>query len=170
MTDAAQTGFVDPTKLSFAQFGELGRSGPVHMLNLVKFRKQAIGEDDTIASGAEACNSHARESGPVFQRLGGRQDWVGTPELMLIGPESEVWDLAFIAEYPDKDAFVAMVREPDYRKVVRHRRVAVADSHLIRMDPGVPGAHFSMMCSMRAEGEPVSLLNESRRAASFLQA
>ena len=146
MTDASPTGFVDPAKEDFARFREMDRPGPVHMLNLVKFRKQAVYEDGAIATGAEAYNSYARESGPVFERLGGRQVWVGTPELMLIGPQSEAWDLAFIAAYPDKDAFVAMVRDPDYRKAVRHRQAAVADSRLIRMEPGVPGAHFGMMC------------------------
>jgi uncharacterized protein (DUF1330 family) len=145
MTDDALTGFIDPTKEEFARFREMDRPGPVHMLNLVKFRAQAAYDDGTVATGAEAYASYARESGPVFERLGGRQVWAGTPELMLIGPQSEAWDLAFIAEYPDKNAFVAMVRDPEYRKAVRHRQAAVADSRLIRMEPGIPGAHFGAM-------------------------
>ncbi len=142
MTDDAPTGFVDPTSEDFALFRQMDRPGPVHMLNLVKFREQAAYDDGTVATGAEAYASYGRESGPVFKRLGGRQIWIGKPELMLIGPKSEAWDLAFIAEYPDKDAFVAMLRDPDYRKAVRHRQAAVADSRLIRMQPGKPGAHF----------------------------
>jgi uncharacterized protein (DUF1330 family) len=63
---------------------------------------------------------------------------------MLIGPESEAWDIAFIAEYPGVDAFVQMPRDPDYRKAVRHRQAAVADSRLIRMRPGVPGEGFGI--------------------------
>lgn len=147
MTDDASIGFIDPTKEAFALFRGLERTGPVHMLNLVRFRRHATYEDGTIATGAEAYANYARESGPVFERLGGRQVWAGTPELMLIGPDSEAWDLAFIAEYPNKDAFVAMVRDPEYRKAVRHRQAAVADSRLIRMEPGVPGAHFGTMSS-----------------------
>ncbi|SOE18644.1 uncharacterized protein SAMN05877838_3579 [Hoeflea halophila] len=143
--DDTPGGFVDPTKETFAEFRALDRSGPVHMLNLVRFREQADYEDGTVATGAEAYASYARESGPVFERLGGRQVWVGKPELMLIGPQSEAWDLAFIAEYPDKDAFVAMLRDPDYRKAVRHRQAAVADSRLIRMEPRLPGARFGEM-------------------------
>jgi len=38
-----------------------------------------------------------------------------------------------------------MLRDPDYRKAVRHRQAAVADSRLIRMQPGKPGAHFGDM-------------------------
>jgi len=142
MTDNAAGGFIDPTREAFAQFRQMDRPGPVHMLNLVRFRDQAAYDDGTVATGAEAYGNYARQSGPVFERLGGRQVWVGKPELMLIGPESEAWDLAFIAEYPDKDAFVAMLRDPDYRKAVRHRQAAVADSRLIRMQPAEPGAHF----------------------------
>lgn len=142
MTDETSNGYVDPTREAFARFREMDRPGPVHMLNLVRFRARAAYEDGTVATGAEAYASYARESGPVFRRLGGRQVWIGKPELMLIGPQSEAWDIAFIAEYPDKDAFVAMLRDPEYRKAVRHRQAAVADSRLIRMEPARPGAQF----------------------------
>lgn len=140
-----EAGFVDPTREDFARFREMDRPGPVHMLNLVRFRERAAYDDGTVATGAEAYSAYARESGPVFKRLGGRQVWAGKPELMLIGPQDEAWDLAFIAEYPSADAFVAMLRDPDYRKAVRHRQAAVADSRLLRLQPGVPGAQFGEM-------------------------
>jgi uncharacterized protein (DUF1330 family) len=133
---------IDPTKESLRAFREMAREGPVHMLNLLRFRDRAAYDDGTEATGAEAYAAYARESGPIFARLGGRQVWLGTPELMLIGPEAERWDLAFIAEYPSVAAFVAMLRDPDYRRAVRHRQAAVADSRLIRMQPQAPGALF----------------------------
>ncbi|MEO1397674.1 MAG: DUF1330 domain-containing protein [Pseudomonadota bacterium] len=134
--------YIDPTRETFGQFREMQRFGPVHMLNLVRFRDKAAYEDGTVATGAEAYAAYARESGPIFQRLGGRQVWIGTPELMLIGPQSEQWDTVFVAEYPSVDAFVLMLRDPEYRRAVRHRQAAVADSRLIRMHPGSPGATF----------------------------
>ena len=72
---------------------------------------------------------------PVFKRLGGRIVWSGKFDLTLIGPESEYWDICFIAEYPDADAFIAMLRDDDYRKAVKHRQAAVFDSRLIRTQP-----------------------------------
>ncbi len=78
--------------------------------------------------------------------------WVGTPELTVIGPPDEQWDLAFIAEYPSVDAFVAMLRDPDYRNAVRHRQAAVADSRLIRIWPGVPGPCFGEMAVQSDSG------------------
>lgn len=136
------TGYVDPTREDFAQFREMQRDGALHMLNLLRFRDRAAYDDGTVATGAEAYRAYARESGPIFARLGGRQVWVGTPELTLIGSSDERWDLAFIAEYPSVDAFVAMLRDADYRKAVRHRTAAVADSRLIRIRPAVPGPNF----------------------------
>lgn len=150
MTDETAKTFIDPTKDSFARFRALDRQGPVHMLNLLRFHAVAAYDDGTVATGAEAYRSYARESGPIFKRLGGRQVWVGRPESMLIGPQTESWDLAFIAEYPSVAAFVEMLRDADYRNAVRHRQAAVADSRLVRMEPGEPGAEFGDMSPGRS--------------------
>ena len=135
-------GFVDPTKESFGRFKDLPADQPIHMLNLVKLRASAAYPDGRKASGLEAYRAYARESGPVFSSLGGSQVWIGRPELTLIGPESEAWDIAFIAQYPSGAAFVAMLRDPVYREAVKHRQAAVADSRLIRLAPAIPGAMF----------------------------
>lgn len=136
------TGHVDPTKEAFGRFKDLARDQPIHMLNLVRLRKRAAYPDGREATGLEAYRAYARESGPVFQRLGGRQFWVGTPELMLIGPADERWDLVFIAEYPTGQAFIDMLRDPVYREAVKHRQAAVEDSRLLRLKPGQAGATF----------------------------
>ncbi|KRS13088.1 hypothetical protein XM53_08010 [Roseovarius atlanticus] len=138
-------GHIDPTKERFALFREMDRPGPVHMLNLIRLRPVAAYEDGTQATGAEAYAAYGRDSTPVLRDLGGRIVWAGQPELMLIGPADEAWDIAFIAEYPSVAAFVGMLRDPEYRKAVRHRQAAVADSRLIRMRPGVPGVGFGDM-------------------------
>ena len=82
------------------------------------------------------------ELAPIFEALGGRQVWAGSPEVVLTGPSDERWDLAFIAEYPNAGAFLAMVTNPDYREWVKHRTAAVADSRLIRLAPLTPGEGF----------------------------
>jgi uncharacterized protein (DUF1330 family) len=133
---------VDPTKEQMAAFRALGRPGPIHMLNLVRLRDKAVYEDGREATGEEAYRAYARESGQVFQRVGGRQHWLGRFELTVIGPADERWDKAFIAEYPSSEAFVEMLRDPVYREAVKHRQAAVADSRLIRFEPTTPGAVF----------------------------
>lgn len=136
------TGHIDPTKETFAAFRANDRPGPVHMLNLVRFRDKAAYPDGREATGAEAYAAYGRESDPVFQRLGGRIVWRGSFELMLIGPTAERWDECFIAEYPAVAAFVEMLRDPVYREAVKHRQAAVLDSRLIRLAPKPGGAGF----------------------------
>jgi uncharacterized protein (DUF1330 family) len=136
------TGFVDPTKDTFAAFRENARPGPVHMLNLIRIREHAAYPDGRTASGTQAYDAYSHESAPVFSRLGGRIVWRGQFELMLIGPTEEKWDVCFIAEYPSVAAFVEMVRDPTYREAVKHRQAAVVDSRLIRLAPLAAGASF----------------------------
>jgi uncharacterized protein (DUF1330 family) len=125
--------YIDPTKETFAKFRENDRPGPIDMLNLVRLRERAAYPDGRAATGAAAYASYGRESGPVFQRLGGNIVWRGAFELMLIGPADERWDLCFIARYPSVAAFVEMIRDPVYREAVKHRQAAVEDSRLIRL-------------------------------------
>ena len=135
--------YIDPTKDQFKEFREHTRSGPVHMLNLVRLRERAQYPDGRNASGAEAYAAYGRDSAPVFQRLGGKIVWQGKFELMLIGPATgENWNHIFIAEYPSVAAFVEMIRDPVYREAVKHRQAAVADSRLIRLAPMSTGTHF----------------------------
>ncbi|WP_424984349.1 DUF1330 domain-containing protein [Microbulbifer sp. S227A] len=119
------------------------REGPVHMLNLVRLRAQAAYPDGTVATGQQAYASYGRLSSPVFARVGGRIVWRGALEQVVIGPQDERWDLCFIAEYPQPGAFLAMLKDPDYRAAMAHRQAAVADSRLIRMAPLGAGSAFS---------------------------
>src|SRR5689334_23477695 len=102
-------GHIDPTKEIFAQFRENDRPGPIHMLNLVRLRQHAAYPDGRKASGAEAYAAYGRESGPVFEWLGGRIVWQGRFELILCGPAEERWDHCFIAEYASVAAFAVMI-------------------------------------------------------------
>ena len=137
--------YIDPTKEQFAEFRAKQRTGPIHMLNLVRLRAQATYPDGRDVTGEAAYRAYARDSGPVFARVGGKQFWVGQFEHMLIGPTNERWDHVFIAEYPSVDAFVAMIRDPEYREAVKHRQAAVQDSRLIRLKPRMPGKTFGEM-------------------------
>src|SRR5690606_19489093 len=117
--------FIDPTRETFGDFRGLAEEGPIHMLNLVCLREQAAYPDGRHASGDEAYRAYGRESGPIFRRVGGKIVWTGDFRLMLIGPGDERWDRCFIAEYPSGAAFVAMVKDSDYRRAVIHRQAAV---------------------------------------------
>lgn len=127
---------------SFSAFRDIARDGPIHMLNLVQLNPRAEYEDGRDATGKEAYAAYSKESAPIFARQGGRIVWSGRMDHMLIGPADEHWDLCFIAEYPSADAFVAMIKDPDYRKAMIHRQAGVKTSRLIRMAPGEKGHGF----------------------------
>ena len=131
---------VDPTREAFDAFKALPRDTPIHMINLLRFRDRAAYPDGHALAaagltGAEAYANYGRESGPVFQRVGGTLVWRGKPEAVLIGPADEHWDMGFIAQYPHAGAFMEMVTDPDYQRAVVHRQAAVATSRLLRTAP-----------------------------------
>ncbi|WP_374393694.1 DUF1330 domain-containing protein [Sphingopyxis sp.] len=133
---------VDPERAQFDAFKALPRDTKIHMLNLVRFKDEATyPADHPLAgkglSGAEAYAHYGRDSGAVFQRVGGSIVWRGSMEAMLIGPEGEKWDAMFVAEYPNSGAFMEMVTDPVYRQAVVHRQAAVETSRLIRTAPGL---------------------------------
>lgn len=135
--------YVDPERAQFEAFKKLPRDMPISMLNLLRFRDRAVYADDREATGAEAYAAYGRESGPIFDRVGGRIVWRGTPETVLIGPQDERWDLIFVARYPTAGAFLEMVTDPDYQIAVKHRQAAVLDSRLIRLAESDEGSGFA---------------------------
>ncbi len=139
---------VDPTREAFDAFKALPRDTPLNMLNLLRFREIACYPDGHEHagkgwSGARAYQEYGTTSAPIFRRVGGSILWRGHFETVLTGPADEQWDAAFIAFYPNADAFLAMVTDPDYRLAVVNRQAAVLTSRLIRFAPGeIEGATF----------------------------
>jgi len=135
-------GHIDPTREQFGAMMKMADDDAVQMLNLIRLNETARYEDGRETTGAEAYKTYGKESGPIFARVGGKIVWAGNPKLVLIGPDDERWDIAFIAEYPSADAFGEMVKDEAYQQAVKHRQAAVADSRLIRMAPRPVGAGF----------------------------
>ena len=139
--------YIDPDRQAWEIFKSLPTDQPIQMLNLVRVKPKADypaehpdhGKD---ISGLDAYRAYGRTTAPIFARVGGRQIWAGKPQVMVTGPTDEAWDLAFIAEYPNSGAFLEMVRDPDYRELVKHRSAGVADSRLLRLAPITPGEGF----------------------------
>src|SRR5690348_9081980 len=133
--------YIDPDRAAWELFKGLPREQPIHMLNLIRLRATAAypeGHPDhgKPITGLQAYRRYGETIAPHLGRLNSRQVWAGKPQVMVTGPGSEAWDLAFIVEYPGTQAFIDMVRDPDYREnVVPHRTAAVADSRLLCLSP-----------------------------------
>lgn len=119
------------------------RPGPIHMLNLIRLRERAGYPDGRVATGVEAYAEYSRISAAPARALGMSIAWRGGFELMMVGPEAERWDLCFVAEYPDVEAFISLMRHPEYREAMIHRQAGVADSRLVRLEPLDPGTTFA---------------------------
>jgi uncharacterized protein (DUF1330 family) len=138
---------IDPTRAQFDTFKGLDRDHPLQMLNLVRFRDLAnYPGDHALArdglTGAQAYGLYGTHSAAVLHRVGGSILWRGTFQSTLIGPQDEVWDAVFIAQYPTAHAFLGMVCDPAYRLAVVHRQAAVATARLIRCAPATGAAAF----------------------------
>ena len=138
MTDA----HIDPDRELFKALKALPQDHPVDMLNLVRLRQQARYEDERQATGREAYDAYGRASRPIFERVGGTIIWSAEPQFMVIGPPDERWDIAFVASYPNGQAFLDMVYDRDYQAVVHHRQAAVETSRLIRTSAKAAGQGF----------------------------
>jgi uncharacterized protein (DUF1330 family) len=121
---------IDPDADQIALLAGSEDQGPIAMVNLLRFRQEAL-EPDLGMSGAEAYGLYGQAVAPHLEAAGGRVLSAASCEQSIIGPSEPEWDMAIIVEYPSRAAFIAMVSDPDYQEVSRHRTAALADSRLI---------------------------------------
>ena len=102
------------------------------MINLLRFKERADGIDaaDRI-TGAEAYGRYGAAVQKFLDGVGGRVVLaVAAPE-SVIGPHDGEWDMVLAVEYPSRQAFLEMTRDPGYLEIHAHRAAALADSRLI---------------------------------------
>lgn len=127
---------IEPTEQQVARLAASDDSGPVVMLNLLRFKDRADGIDGADGiSGAEAYQRYGAAVMPFLARAGGRVLLLAEPQESVIGPDHGEWDLVLVAEYPSRAAFLEMISDPAYLEVHRHRAAALADSRLLACKP-----------------------------------
>ncbi|MFM9122121.1 MAG: DUF1330 domain-containing protein [Actinomycetota bacterium] len=113
-----------PTKEQIKEFLAMPISGPVHMINLLKFREKST---TGSGSGQDSYNQYGANVVKMVQERGGRVVWQGRPYGLLIGDEeSDKWDMAVIVEYPSRDAFIEMTSNPKYKEAHGDREAGLA--------------------------------------------
>lgn len=117
-----------PNPEAFRALSEADDSVPVVMLNLLKFRARAADGD---RSGTQAYGDYGRQARTMIEDRGGRIVWQGRPEQVLIGGDSDDWDMLILVEYPSRKAFIEMVSSPSYREASGDRTSALERSALI---------------------------------------
>jgi uncharacterized protein (DUF1330 family) len=102
------------------------KTGPVVMLNLLKFKERA---DSGDVSGRESYNRYGRDVVPMVEKLGGRILWHGKADQSLIGDED--WDAIALVEYPSRKAFLEMAMSQQMREVHGNREAGLERTVLI---------------------------------------
>ena len=101
--------------------------GPVVMLNLLRFRPDG---------GAESYRRYAEYmAARVNDKYGLKVEYLGQCGRALVADEGQSWDMVVLVRYPDRQAFVDMIRDPDYRAGAHLRSEALVETVL---QPTVP--------------------------------
>jgi len=132
--------YINSTPDAYAGMLELPFDEPFHMLNLIRYKDKATYEEGSEFasknwSGEEAYTEYTSHSSPIVASYGAKPIYLGQPQITVIGPEYEKWDVMFVVSYPSYEAFTKFVSDPEYKKHAFHRSAAVADSRLVRISP-----------------------------------
>ncbi|MBU0992668.1 MAG: DUF1330 domain-containing protein [Proteobacteria bacterium] len=120
-----------PEQLADA-FSNIPKGLPVVMLNLLKFREQALYPDGSAdCTGRKAYERYSKEALVHLGIIGGKPIFMGKACAELIAPPEEHWDEVLLVRYPSIEKFMEMVTNPDYQKSAVHRTAALEDSRLV---------------------------------------
>jgi uncharacterized protein (DUF1330 family) len=130
---------VQPSARSIEEFMQkVPAEGPLVMLNLLRYREHADypdASDAQLRTGREAYERYRKAVIPILKNMGARMLWMGQVHASLIAPDAELWDDAFLVQYPSKEAFLRMIASREYKDILVHRMAALEDSRLIATTP-----------------------------------
>ncbi len=95
--------------------------GPVVMLNLLRF---APGGRESYQRYADALHAE------INARYGLEVTYLGAGGRALVADDGQAWDMVVLVRYPDRTAFAAMIRDPQYRAVAHLRSEALVEAVL----------------------------------------
>ena len=142
MSESENKTHLEPTQDAGRTFLTSGITGPVVMLNLLRFRKTAdysatpnLAPPEPI-SGAAAYKLYARSTMPHLKEAGSEMIFLGKGGPFLIGPGDERWDAAMLVRHRSVKEFMAFASNPTYLEGLGHRTAALEDSRLLPLFEG----------------------------------
>ena len=141
--------YLEPTQEAGRAFLARNLTGPVVMLNLLRFRAVAdysatphLAPKEPI-SGAAAYRLYVEHTLPHLEKSGGELVFLGKGGNFLIGPGEERWDAAMLVRQRSVADFVAFAANPEYLAGMGHRLAALEDSRLLPLVEGTGADTFS---------------------------
>jgi len=105
-------------------------TGPVVMLNLLRFKERATAPD-AGATGWEAYQRYGDAMVKLVESRGGRLIWQGRVDSQVIGTEAEGFHVAALVEYPSRKAFVEIATSPEVAAIGVHRTAGLEGQWLL---------------------------------------
>jgi uncharacterized protein (DUF1330 family) len=119
-----------PKKEQLEALSKSPESGPVVMLNLLRFKERATAPDEGV-SGREAYQRYGDAMRKIVESRGGRFLWLGSVDSQVIGSEAEGFQMAALVEYPSRKAFVEIATSPEVAAIGVHRAAGLEGQWLL---------------------------------------
>jgi uncharacterized protein (DUF1330 family) len=114
---------LDPTGNDLKRFLAEDDGEPVTMLNLLRFKPDG---------GRDRYDAYAAAIAPFLAKVGGGVVYFGTTGTPLVAPPDDTaWDAVLLVRYPSRQAFSAMVADPDYQQIT-HLRTEALDAAVLQ--------------------------------------
>ena len=129
--------YLEPTNDNGRLLVERAITGPVVMLNLLRFRESAdYSAFPELApveptSGREAYDRYVAHTMPFLTAAGGELLFLGTGGSYLIGPLLERWEVVMLVRHASVQVFMEMAENEEYLAGLGHRVAALEDSRLL---------------------------------------
>jgi hypothetical protein len=129
--------YLDPSDANVRALLDRKISGPVVMLNLLRFRGIAdysatpeLAPPEPI-SGRAAYERYIEHTLPYLRASGGDVTFMGDGGAFFVGPIEERWDFAMLVRQNSINDFFAFASNVEYIAGVGHRTAAVEDTRLL---------------------------------------
>lgn len=111
-----------------AEMMQPGPDGPIHMVNLLRFKDRAAYEDgrDTDLTGRQAYELYGRAVSALLPDYGGEVVFAGDVTFLALGQVEDLWDEVAVVSYPNRGALLAMSSSPEWREAAVHRTAGLA--------------------------------------------
>lgn len=104
--------------------------GPVVMVNLLRFKKEADAPDEGL-TGEEAYGKYGAQMVQWVTSQGARLIWSGRVDSMVIGDTDEYFHTIALMEYPSRAEFLRIIRDPRVAEFSIHRTAGLEMQWLI---------------------------------------
>ncbi len=112
---------VDPRGADLKRYLAEDPGGPVVMLNLLRFKPDG---------GRERYMQYVEHFNRTAAPYGASTVYLGDGSTAVVAEPGQSWDAVLLVQYPSRQAFTGMIRDPEYQKGTHLRTEALEEAVL----------------------------------------